>query len=311
MLEKVSAINYERCYPSRLKGFFQSSLNYKTYQDFVPYAKSSIVGNLPHEIVELFSPAERKVKLKEFQQVLAETAQACRDERYADVHEIFQKGIESLIPNSKAYIDFTGDGGYKDVWRITITDAQYKKIMHDKALLVYRKGNDVYSNVTHGLYAEPNSWIFLQSNMGCAVDNTQFTKHYISDLKNGYSLTEFIDKDIPVTKHNFEHNRLLGLYLSDCRMNHRKNNKVYDIGGLLRDKTFIKDRTTLKFFRKIANRNTEKERQEVASQLSKRAENPRTPLRRNIVEALDFYNSLPQWYWNMHRENVPNRKLFI
>lgn len=309
MLEKVSAINYERCYPKRLKKFFQSSLNYRTYQDFVPYAESSIVGNFPHEIVELFSPNERKVKLKDLQQVLAEMAEACREERFLDMRKILQTGTESLMPEIRTFLDFTGDGGFKDVWKLTFTDINGKKIMHDKALLVYRKGNDIYSSTNHGIYAEPNSWIFLQSNMGRPVERSQFTKHYISDLKNGYSLTEFIDKDIPQSNTDFEHNKLLGLYLSDCRMNHRKNNKVYDIGGLLRDKTFIKDRTTLKFFKKIANRNTEKERQEVVNNLTLKAENPRTPLRRNIIEALNFYKSLPPWYWLVYKEEVPIRKV--
>jgi len=71
MLGKVPSVNYEKCYPSRLKNFFCKNYNYSTYDSFVPYAKSKIVGNFPHEIIELFDKPERAEKIKEFQKAMS------------------------------------------------------------------------------------------------------------------------------------------------------------------------------------------------------------------------------------------------
>lgn len=111
--------------------------------------------------------------------------------------------------------------------------------MHDKAFLVYDINNRLCIEKFHGAYAEPNSWIYLQWNMGHKPENTQFIKHYFSDLKKGYSITEFIDTNISKTTKEFEHNRLLGLILTDSNNNPRKDKKVYDIDGLTQYDKFL------------------------------------------------------------------------
>ena len=68
MLGKIDVINYERCYPKRLKKYFQSKMNYKTYADFVPYTEHATVGNIPKEIIRLFEQNERGTKIKLFSQ---------------------------------------------------------------------------------------------------------------------------------------------------------------------------------------------------------------------------------------------------
>ena len=50
MLNKVPKINYDACYPSRLKRIFRNDINYLTYEKFVPYSKNQTVGNIPIEI---------------------------------------------------------------------------------------------------------------------------------------------------------------------------------------------------------------------------------------------------------------------
>ena len=83
------------------------------------------------------------------------------------------------------------------------------------------------------------------------------------------------------------------------------NKKVYDIGGLQKYRNFMNDRTAIKYFKKIANRTTEKEREQVARQLTEQAQNKKTPHRDKILTALDFYNSLPAWYWTRTSERIP------
>lgn len=309
---KIDVTNYERCYPSRLKRYYQSNLNYKNYMDFVPYAKRAVIGNIPPEIINLFKPTERADKIKQFQSVLADTTQACRDNKeISEISEVLNSGLKEIMPQgTKSEIEYIGEGGYKKVYRLSLKDKNGEKITHDKALLVYAMNNGVYARKSHGVYAEPNSWFYLQKNIGHPMDNTQFTKHYISDMKNGYSLTEFIDEDIPKTSKDFEHNRILGLILTDRQNNPRKNKKVYDIGGMLRHSDALTDRLTLKYFKKIAVRNSQKEREMVLNQLKKKAENPKTPLRDKITAAIDYYNWLPAWYWNRTSETVPIRMIW-
>ena len=312
MLGKIDVINYERCYPKRLKKYFQSKMNYKTYADFVPYTERATVGNIPKEIIRLFEPNERGTKIKAFQSALAETAQTCRKENNTDkAREVLSAKLKEVIPEiSQVEMEYIGYGGYKDVYRIGLKDTDGKKIMHDKALLVYKINNAVLPRKSHGLYAEPNSWYYLQKNMGHPMDSTQFTKHYISDMKNGYTVTEFIDNDITKTTDEFDHNRILGLILTDSQNNPRHNKKVYDIGGLLRISDTLEDITAIKYFKKIANRKTQKEREEVAARLTEKAKNPKTPLRDKIQEALDYYNGLPPWYWSRTSERIPIRMIW-
>lgn len=335
MLEKVSTINYERCYPKRLKKFFQSNLNYKTYQDFVPYTQRAVLGNIPSEIINLFKTGERENKIKAFQELLAKTAETSRvsqeslkskiyqtqEEKIEELvkrktivskmHEVLTEGFKDLMPEgTQAEVEYIGYGGYKDVYRLGLKDKNGKKIMHDKALLVYKISNAILPRKSHGLYAEPNSWYYLQRNIGHSMDDTQFTKHYISDLKNGYSITEFIDDDIVKTTNEFDHNRTLGIILADTQNNPRKKKKVYDIGGLIRCQGVLKDRTSIKYFKKIANRHTKKEREEVANRLTEQAKNPKTPLRKNILEALDYYKGLPPWYFTRTSDNIPIRMIW-
>lgn len=137
------------------------------------------------------------------------------------------------------------------------------------------------------------------------MDETQFTKHYISDMKSGYTMTEFIDDSITKTKKIFNQNMLLGLIFTDINHNPYKNRKQYDIGGLIRYYGAIKDRTTIKYFKKIANKTTTKERKKVANQLSEQVKNPKTPHRDKIIAALNYYNGFSEWHWLRTSDNVP------
>ena len=77
MLNKVPKINYDACYPSRLKRIFRNDINYLTYEKFVPYSKNQTVGNIPIEIIRLFKD-DKCNKIKRFQQGMANIANYLR-----------------------------------------------------------------------------------------------------------------------------------------------------------------------------------------------------------------------------------------
>ena len=312
MLRKVSFESYERCFPKRLKKFFQSDLNYKDYNFYISGMKTATVGNIPPEIIKLFKPEECATKSKSFQSAIAETAQIIRQEKDLEkAKEKLSENLKNIMPNgTESELEHVGYGGYKNVYRFGLKDKDGKKLMHDKALLVYNISPAICGKKSHGIYAEPNSWIYLQKNIGHSMDNTQFTKHYISDMKNGYTITEFIDDNIAKTTREFDHNKKLGLILTDSQNNPRINKKIYDIGGLIRCQGVLEDRTALKYFKKIANRNTQKEREQVVNQLTEKVKNPKTPLREKMQAALDYYNSLPPWYWLRTSDRIPIRMIW-
>ena len=70
------------------------------------------------------------------------------------------------------------------------------------------------------------------------------------------------------------------------------------------------DKVSLKYFKKIVNRNTEKEREKVVAQLRKEIENPKTPLRDKIATAIEFYNKLPKWHWLENQERRGNHRVW-
>ena len=312
MLQKINIENYRQCYPKRLKKFFQKNINYRTYNQFVPYAECSTVGSIPTEIVRLFEGNQKTQKIKVFLSVLGKTSDKIRKNiNQIQYKDTLQEELKEIMPaNTTINMEYVARGAFKRVYRLSLTDNSGNKLMHDKALLIYDMDSNIHKGKNHGAYAEPNSWIYLQRNMGHKTDNTQFIKHYISDLKNGYSLTEFIDEDITKTSKQFDYKKILGLILTDGRNNPQINKKIYDIGGLQRCDDFLTDNISLKYFKKIANRNSEKEREKVVEQLSRKIETQKTPLRDKIEMAIKFYKRLPKWYWLENKSKRHNREIW-
>ena len=312
MLEKINIETSKKCYPKRLKRFFQNNLNYKTYSNFAPFTECTTVGSIPPEIVKLFEGKEKSSKIKTFLSALGKTSDAIRKTTNPEQYkEILQDNFKGIMPtNTQINIDYVGRGAFKRVYRLGLRDNSGKKLMHDKAFLIYDTDSFMFKEKSHGVYAEPNSWIYLEKNIGHKTDNTQFIRHYISDLKNGYSLTEFVDKEITKTSKRFDYKKILGLILTDGQNNPQINQKIYDIGGLQRCRDFLTDKVSLKYFKKIANRKTEKEREKVVEELSKQIKNKKTPLRDKIETAVEFYKKLPKWYWLENQEGRKNHRVW-
>ena len=313
MLNKVPKINFEKCYPSRLKGFFQRNLNYLEYDKFVPYSKNHTVGNIPVEIIRLFK-GDKSEHIKMFQEGLSNIANYLRGcyieakkqniilSGFADLdHEdlrVFEKSItlfansqfENILPNNiSVNLKYKGKGAWGNVFQLSMHDKNGNKIMSDKALKIYHKTSAPMPCFAymHGPYAETNFWLFLKNVAGHNLDKTQFTKHYISDLKSGYTITEFVNKVnrkiiAPIyLKYIF---KLVNLDIENKPI----LGKYYDAGGYVKASDFISDKVTFKYFKKLMHR-SKKEITPFLNTLRERIKNSKTPHRDKIQKAIELF----------------------
>lgn len=313
MLNKISNINYEKCYPSRLKSFFRNNINYLTYKKFVPYTKNQTVGNIPNEIIKLFKE-DKASNIKIFQKKLSNIANYLRGyyiyskkqniivNNFFDLNsedfKIFEKQIttfankqlKKVLPkNVNVALKYKGKGAWGNVFQLSMFDNAGNKIMSDKALKVYHKtfGGIPCLSHMHGSCAEANFWTFLKFVTGHNLDKTQFTKHYISDLKNGYALTEFITPKCKKKISPLDLNGIFMLKYADI-MNIPMAGKFYDVGGFVKASDFISDKVTFKYFKKLMHR-SDKDLLPFLKNLQERIKNPRTPHRNKIQKAIELF----------------------
>ena len=294
MLGKINFVNYERCYPSRLKKLFQADINYRTYDEFIPKMKNAVVGNIPPEIINLFKVGKGE-KIKSFQNALSSITKYLRG--CSAISEFANSQFKGILPKGiKAELTFVGKGAWGNVFKFSLKNNKDEKIMHDKALKVYHNLNvPLRSNLSRmqNNYAEANFWTFLKFAAGHKLDKTQFTKHYISDMKSGYTLTEFIDNDIIKTTAPLDLN-ILQLKYNDPG-NTLINDKLYDGGGFVKCSDFIGDKMVLRYFKKLWFRNSEKELNKVIKDFKEKIANPKTPHRDKIQKALELFK---------HKQNI-------
>ena len=318
MLNKVPNVNYEKCYPSRLKRIFRRDINYLTYKKFVPYSKNQTVGNIPIEIIRLFKD-DKCNKIKRFQQGMANIANYLRgcylgakkeniiSYGFSDLDDkdlkIFERQItlfankqfKNVLPKDiSVNLKYKGKGAWGNVFKFSMFDNSGNKIMSDKALKVYHKtfGGIPCLSHMHGSCAEANFWTFMKFFAGHDLDKTQFTKHYISDLKNGYALTEFIDSKSVKNIFPLDLSNLLRLKYSDI-MNTPMSGKFYDAGGFVKTFNFIPDKVTFKYFKKLMNRSP-KELIPFMQRLQECVKNPKTPHRDKIQKAIELFKNQKQ-----------------
>ncbi len=313
MLGKINLINYEKCYPSRLKKLFRADLNYLAYDKFIPQMKNAVVGNIPPEIISLFK-TDKGEKIKAFQSALSDLSKYLR-ECYKSAKEqnlisydftnlgadltLFEESISAfanrrfkgILPSGiKPELKYAGKGAWGNVFKFLLKNSNGEKIMHDKAFKVYHN----IDNPVRGLsrmqnnYAEANFWTYLKFAAGHRLDKTQFTRHYISDAKNGYALTEFADENISKTTSPLDMNNVIRLMYIDFS-NEAINGKLYDGGGFVKRFDFIKDKLVLRYFKKLWFRNSEKELNKVIKDFEDKIANPKTPHRDKIQKALELF----------------------
>lgn len=302
------------CYSKRLKKFFQSNVNYVHYDFIAASAKSGIVGNIPVEIIKLFEKKQRAKKIKQFQNVLSYMSNYLRAlyknakaenlifYNFNDLGEDlpllnksisddFNKLLKDILPQgAKVFIEYTGRGAWGNVFKMSLVDKNGKKIMHDKAFKVYHSLLGVNKLVSkQGNCQEANFWTFIKFVAGHNLSKTQFTKHYISDVKSGYCMTEFIDDKIQKTTSHIRLKELFKIIYSDYS-NEPLNGKLYDAGGMIKMKNFIKDKVVLRYYKKLFYRmNLPVELKKMIDSLENKIANPKTPHRDKIKEALQLF----------------------
>ncbi len=325
MLGKINLVQYEKCYPSRLKKIFRAGINYHGYNKFIPNMKNAKVGNIPPEVIKLFPSFSKANKIKGFQNALSNITKYLRTcykvakekklifydfrdlqedlPNFEDIISMFaSKMMKGILP--KGYnlkLKYIARGVWGNVFKLSIMDKNGKKIMHDKALKVY---HSVKCNInslpnSQGVYAEANFWTYLKHAAGHKLDKTQFTKHYISDLKSGYALTEFIDDDIPKTSSSLDLGNVLRIFYEDF-FNEPINGKIYDVGGFVKRFNFIDDKVVLRYFKKLWFRNSEKELDKVIKDFEVKIANPKTPHRDKIQKALELFKQ---------KQDINNQKI--
>ena len=208
------------------------------------------------------------------------------------ISQLLNEKLNCVFGNTfDAELKFVNNGGFAELFRFSLKDKDGNKIMHDKAFKVFYNIIEPFegNKRVHNNFAEANFWTFISYIAGHKLDKTQFTRHYISDMKSGYYLTEFIDDDIHPTTSRL-HLKVFGIYFNDWDHNQPIGKKdFYDGGGFEKRLNFIDDKIVLRYFKKIMNRNTEKERQIVLENQEKLVENPKTPHRDKIKRANELY----------------------
>lgn len=319
MLVKISPNNYEKCYQKRLKRLFETHINLRTYNDFIPHMERAVVGNIPIEIIKLFPKQTRGEDIKAFQEVLSQTAISLRnaynrikkEDDFVLVDENYRpsKHLKRVAKNGEktinkeltrvfgkdfmqAKVEYAGSGSFKNVFKLSLLDCDGNKIMHDKALQVYNEiseGHPYYS-IVHNTYAEANFWTFLKRVSGHKLDNTQFTKHYISDLHSGYCITEFIDDKIPKTTKPLDIFGLFNFQIPhDKAYNPKIMGKEYDGGGYEIEEDFTADKILIRYTKQLYY-SMGKQFEEVVSKLTKLVQNPNTPNRKELQKIIDTYD---------------------
>lgn len=322
MPRHVSFPNYEKCYPKRLKKIFQSNICYKTYENFIPHMQRAVVGNIPPEVIKLLSDKNRGENIKQFQEALSDVSEYLRGfykrnnktigfnlsrlnlselQNLEDkASEIFNKKVSGLFKKPvKTMFSYEDCGAFADVYKMSLQDEIGNKIMHDKAMKIYYDIElpERYKSTkhAHNNYAEANFWIFLKNILGHKMDETQFTKHYISDLKSGYSMTEFIDDDISPTTRFFHLTEILKIQNFDFLNNFPIGCKLYDAGGYEKLAHFIDDKVTLRHYKKLFYKHWQHDVQPYVEHLSEQIKNTRFPHRDKIQKALDIFKSEYGW----------------
>lgn len=305
-----------KCVPSRLKRFFRSDINYKNSDEFIQQARGKILGNLPQEIINLF-PSNKGENIKQFLDILGQTAVLMRAEHNKlkyhnvicyDLNELDKQDLRKIEKNISDFFNiraqkilpdgvsvafaYAGRGVWANAFRFSLQDKSGNKLMHDKSLKVFFNHKCPIDTLkdTHNLYAEANFWEFIKHAAGHKLDKTQLTRHYISDLKGGYIMTEFCDEKISKTTVPLLLEKIFKLKTFDnINNNYPLFGKLYDAGGYRKIKGFINDKVTLRYYKQLQNRNSTAELKNLIAKLEGLVENPKTPHRDKIKAALNLF----------------------
>lgn len=151
----------------------------------------------------------------------------------------------------------------------------------------------------HSTSAEANSTMFVKRVVGHTLDKTNLINPDMFDLRSNYSIAPFSDYTLPKITSEINFSRY-GLKHTDISKNPDNTvaGRIVDFGGIVLKNKKLADKTVLKYYKKIMNRENVRERAELIRRYKELAKNPRTPLRNKIQQAIEI----------AEREISPNNK---
>lgn len=139
----------------------------------------------------------------------------------------------------------------------------------------------------HGLYAEANSVTRLKHILGHDISRTNAVNTDMFDLGKGYSIAQFSDDALPKVTSTLDFKKL-GLNATDLHCGNVVNGRIVDFGAITTTNNALTDKNVLKIYKKIMNRNNAEERAELIMRYKKLAQDPKTPFRDKIQQAIDL-----------------------
>lgn len=127
----------------------------------------------------------------------------------------------------------------------------------------------------------------LKHILGHDISRTNAVNTDMFDVGKGYALSQYSDGTLPKVVSEINFNRL-GLKARDLHKNNLVNSRIIDFGAITGANEALLDKTVLKYYKQIMNRNNAEERLEVMFRLKRLAEAPKTPLRNKIQKAVDI-----------------------
>ena len=140
----------------------------------------------------------------------------------------------------------------------------------------------------HGINAEANSYYRLKTILGHNIMRDGANAIDMFDLENGYSMAKCVNISTPKTKREVPFVKL-GLMAQDLNPGNIVCGRLIDYGAIVSTDFRLLDKTVLKYYKKIVNRESVEEREKVLENYKNILQNPRTPLREKIKNAIDVY----------------------
>lgn len=203
---------------------------------FKRYERKSngIVGQLPHEWINLIPFEKRKLVIKNLFQELGEAFSLLRKNNFSERINLLEKRLNKIFKNvgilkRKQSVNLTpiGQGGFGQVYKLKLLNKSY-------ALKVFKVNNDnkSWKYLENGNFYEQALGQYLKKKIPKRNKNVSYM--YYGDLKNSLQLSTFEEKSKPFKGTVFDFMKI-GLKLSPNEHFTPKNNianKIIDLGGI-------------------------------------------------------------------------------
>lgn len=227
----------------------------------------------------------------------------------AYINNAINKVINSLSDNeiSQCYTKATNDT-FKTDFEKTEFAKYFKK--QNKSLTIKELKDFIKTeiqktplqNSIHGVNAEANSYTYITKALGHNIEKTNLNKHYYFDLQNKFNISSFAGPNSPKTTKRINYT-IPNIQMFDIYENYANivYGKIIDVGGTQKTGEVL-DKTVLKYYKKIMNRNNKTEQQTVLTNLKELVKNHKTPHRKKIQEAINRAEAILKKYKSFNQK---------